>query len=76
MRLHGRQFQDLITESIHPLSGQNWTHLQFTEEELAILLSEEIEKEPTAEELKLLVPGYETRILAGVLARIEEHEQA
>ena len=50
--------------------GGDWSLLQLTAEELAIMLNEEIEKEPTAEELRALVPGYEERILAAVLARI------
>jgi hypothetical protein len=48
---------------------------QWTEEELAVLLDEEIERDPTEEELRLLVPGHQERILAGVLARIPGHDE-
>lgn len=44
--------------------------LEVIREELAMLLDEELEKEPSPEELQLLRPGHEERILAGVLAKL------
>ena len=49
---------------------------ELTQEELAIILDEEIEREPSEEELQLLAPGYEQRIQAGVLARISEQSDS
>jgi hypothetical protein len=49
--------------------------LQWTEEEWAIILDKEIEREPSAEELRLLDPGYHHRVLAGVLARMAKGER-
>ena len=67
----GYQFRDLMIGTRQGLLSRDLSLPHLTQDELAILLSEEVEKEPTAQELRLLVPGYKERILAGVLARME-----
>jgi hypothetical protein len=69
-RLLVNQFQFVRFQEDNIPSLKDWQIFQWTEEELAILMNEEIESDPTADELHLLKPGYEERILRGVASRI------